>query len=133
MEMPSEHETMIGPENGNGSAAPMESSAAPDPDLAEDTTGTGAEVNGTFGNVGKPPLPVLYLPVNGLTKRHECYEAFYQGCAKTHEFFCRDDAFVYVVRVREKGIMLRPLEAGQLVSKIEYFFQLRKFFYDEAE
>jgi hypothetical protein len=132
MEMPNEHETTIGLENGNGSAAPMESSAASDPDLAEDTTGTGAEVNETFGNVGKRPLPVLYLPVHGLTRRCDCYEVFYRECAKTSEFFCRDDAFVYVVKDREKGVMLRPLESGQLVSKIEYFFQLRKFFYDET-
>jgi hypothetical protein len=74
----------------------------------------------------EPALPVLYLPVNNLTKRSVSCETFYKGCAAAQEYFLRDEKFVYVEEDQKRGTILWELTPGDLTSKIEAIFELRK-------
>lgn len=76
-------------------------------------------------------LPVLYLPVDGLTKINESASDCFKGMAATGEYFFRDNVFVKPRQSVSEGIILNQIDNNQLPSQLEYVFQIEKKYWDE--
>jgi hypothetical protein len=78
-------------------------------------------------------LPVLYLPVDGLTFPHEAREVFFDGMARTERAFVRDETFMRVEELPEVGIHLHAPTPDELPGVLSKIFTVKKKFFDPKE
>jgi hypothetical protein len=71
-------------------------------------------------------LPVLYLPVNGLTLPHEAREVFFDGMAQTERAFVRDETLMRVEELPEIGIHLHAPTPDELPGILSRVFTVQK-------
>ena len=76
------------------------------------------------------PLPVLLLPVDGLTKPHEAQEAFFRGMARTERYFVWDEMFVEVEKLFDTGYHLHPIAPKELPGILSKIFTVKMEFLD---
>jgi hypothetical protein len=78
------------------------------------------------------PKPVLYLPVDGLTKINECAEECFKGMAASGEYFLRDGVLVKPRQSDTQGLILNVISNDELPSQLEYVFEVEKKFYSQV-
>jgi hypothetical protein len=79
-----------------------------------------------LGGNPTPTKPILYLPVDGLTRHLDCADECFKGLSENKNYFLRDEKFVYPEKSGEDGIILHSMEANEFQSELERVFSIEK-------